>query len=68
MFSDTLAIEVLGVTPFEHDISLAINADIASTKRLSPTVTLNYHLIDSGSKFQPYVGMSLNYTAFFEGK
>jgi outer membrane protein len=69
MFSDTLGLEVLGATPFEHDISLAaLNADIASTKHLPPTVTLNYHFMDSGSKFQPYVGMGLNYTAFFEEK
>lgn len=67
MLSDTLGVEVLAATPFEHNIDLAaLGTDIASTKHLPPTVTLNYHFLGNSSKFQPYVGMGLNYTAFFE--
>jgi len=69
MLSNTIGVEVLAATPFEHNIDLAaLGTDIASTKHLPPTVTLNYHFLDSGSKFQPYVGMGLNYTKFFEEK
>lgn len=69
MLSESLGIEVLAATPFEHDISLAaLNTDIASTKHLPPTVTFNYHLFGAGSKFQPYVGAGLNYTVFFDEK
>ncbi|KZY67297.1 hypothetical protein A3742_13910 [Oleiphilus sp. HI0071] len=69
MFNPSVGIEVLGATPFKHDISLdALGTDIASTKHLPPTVTFNYHFMDSASDFQPYVGMGLNYTMFFEEK
>ena len=69
MLSESIGVEVLGATPFKHDISLgALNTDIASTKHLPPTVTFNYHFLESGSAFQPYVGAGLNYTMFFEEK
>jgi outer membrane protein len=69
MMSDSIGVEVLGATPFKHDISLeALNTDIASTKHLPPTVTFNYHFAEPSSVFQPYVGIGLNYTTFFEEK
>jgi len=69
MMSEFVGVEVLAATPFEHNIDLPLLAtDIASTKHLPPTVTLNYHLAEPSSKFQPYVGMGLNYTMFFDEK
>lgn len=75
MLNESVGIEVLGATPFKHGISLtgaggaATNyQDIATTKHLPPTVTFNYHFMDPAAKFQPYVGMGLNYTMFFEEK
>ena len=69
MMSESLGLEVLGATPFEHNISLGLlGQDIASTKHLPPTVTVNYHLLEGDSRFQPYIGMGLNYTIFFEEK
>ncbi len=75
MLNQSVGIEVLGATPFKHGISLSGAAgaatnyqDIATTKHLPPTVTFNYHFMDPAAKFQPYVGMGLNYTMFFEEK
>ncbi|RLE23923.1 MAG: hypothetical protein DRJ50_05450, partial [Actinobacteria bacterium] len=38
-----------------------------STKHLPPTVSLQYHFMPT-SKFQPYVGVGINYTNFFSEK
>lgn len=71
MLTDNLGLGVLAATPFEHDIDADTGAlglgtvDAASTKHLPPTVTLQYFPLDNSSAFQPYVGVGLNYTAFF---
>lgn len=66
-FSQHVAVEVLAALPFEHNIvgtgSLK-GVDIGSTKHLPPTISLQYYPL-SGSKFQPYLGLGLNYTTFF---
>jgi outer membrane protein len=67
-FSPHLAVEVLAALPFEHDIvgtGALKGVDIGSTKHLPPTVSLQYYPL-SGSKFQPYLGIGLNYTTFFK--
>lgn len=63
-FTDTLGVELLAAEPFEHDI--ALNGDnLASTKHLPPTLTLQYYpLGGSGSRVQPYLGAGINYTHF----
>ncbi len=65
-----IAVDVLGATPFEHNISADGNikglGKLGSTKHLPPTVSIQYYPMPSGSKFQPYVGAGLNYTIFFE--
>jgi outer membrane protein len=76
MLDNEFGVEVLGATPFEHDINLpilpsvnsALGEKIASTKHLPPTVTLNYYMNDAASKFQPFIGLGFNYTVFFEEK
>lgn len=76
MIDNEFGVEVLGATPFEHDINLpilpavnsALGEKIASTKHLPPTITLNYYMNDAASKFQPYIGLGFNYTVFFEEK
>ena len=76
MIDNEFGVEVLGASPFEHDINLpilpsvnaALGEKIASTKHLPPTITLNYYMNDSASKFQPFIGIGLNYTMFFEEK
>ncbi len=67
-FSPHWGVEVLAALPFEHDIVGAgalQGVDIGKTKHLPPTVSLQYYPFASG-KFQPYVGIGLNYTTFFD--
>ncbi|WP_417515370.1 OmpW/AlkL family protein [Marinobacter sp.] len=73
MFTDQIALGVLGATPFKHDINgagsvLGGAGKLAETKHLPPTITLQYFPMPSGSKLQPYVGVGVNYTNFFEEK
>lgn len=64
MFTDNLAVEVLGAYPFEHDIRLIDGPVVASTEHLPPTVSVQWHFMPDNA-FKPYVGAGLNYTAFF---
>ncbi len=70
MFTDNLGVGVLGVWPFTVDVkgdkgALAGAGKVADTKALPPTVTLQYHF-DSGSALQPYAGVGINYTYFWD--
>ncbi|MDR2261440.1 MAG: outer membrane beta-barrel protein [Azoarcus sp.] len=38
----------------------------ADVKHLPPTISAQYFFLNSKSKFQPYVGLGLNYTWFFD--
>ena len=67
MLSDNLAIEVLGAYPFEHDISLVGGPKVASTEHLPPTVSVQWHFMPD-NPLKPYVGLGVNYTAFFSTK
>jgi outer membrane protein len=70
MVTDHVGVGLLAATPFDHDITADLGDgnkfDAGSTKHLPPTVTLQYFPLDSASKFQPYVGVGVNYTAFFD--
>lgn len=71
MLTDHVGVELLAATPFKHSIGLkgldpAVDGKLASAKHLPPTLTLQYFPLDSGSKWQPYVGAGINYTTFFE--
>ncbi|MDO6441656.1 MULTISPECIES: OmpW family protein [unclassified Marinobacter] len=72
MFTNNLGVGVLGATPFKHNISGAGDLEgagkLAETKHLPPTVTLQYYPMHSSSALQPYVGVGVNYTTFFEEK
>lgn len=67
MVTPQVGIEVLAATPFEHDVKLG-GAKVASTKHLPPTVSAQYYPMSGDSALQPYVGVGLNYTTFFEEK
>lgn len=63
-FHDKLGVELLAALPFEHDINLN-GANLASTKHLPPTLTLQYYpLGGTEARVQPYVGAGINYTHF----
>lgn len=66
MLTSTLGLELLAATPFSHDIELAGDGTkVGETKHLPPTVSLQYHF-PTGGPFQPYAGLGLNYTLFFD--
>ena len=67
MMTDIWGVELLAAYPFEHDISLLDGTKVATTKQLPPTVSIQYHFM-STSKFQPYIGLGINYTNFFSEK
>lgn len=73
MVTDTWAVEVLAATPFDHDMRAhgqgaiaGVRLDAASTKHLPPTVSLQWHPRGGKEGWQPYVGVGLNYTYFFD--
>jgi len=69
MLTSNIGVGLLAATPFEHDITargLGAPINAGSTKHLPPTLTLQYFPMDSASDFQPYVGIGVNYTAFFD--
>lgn len=61
MLTPNIGVELLGATPFEHDLTLN-GATIGSVSHLPPTVTVQYFPMAAGSAVQPYVGAGVNYT------
>ncbi|MGM0702553.1 MAG: OmpW/AlkL family protein [Pseudomonadota bacterium] len=68
-FHDKLGVELLAALPFKHDINVGDGGATGSTKHLPPTVTLQYYpLGGTDARVQPYAGIGLNYTKFFDEK
>lgn len=57
-------VELLAATPFKHDVRLN-GAKAAEVSHLPPTLSLQYHF-NPGERISPFVGIGLNYTAFFD--
>jgi outer membrane protein len=57
-------VDVLGATPFLHDVSLAGLGTVARTKQLPPTLGVNYHFMPNAA-WSPFLGLGVNYTNFF---
>ena len=71
MITDKVGIELLAATPFSHTVGVkgfgpGIDGNLADIKHLPPTLSAVYYPLDSNSAFQPYVGLGLNYTWFFD--
>lgn len=74
MMTDHVGIELLAATPFSHDVSVkgspankdSLNGSLGNVKHLPPTLSLLYYPMANESKFQPYVGVGVNYTFFFD--
>lgn len=70
MIDKNWGIEILAASPFTHDIKAKggtlDGATIGETKQLPPTVTAQYYFLDSTSAIQPYAGIGLNFTVFFD--
>lgn len=62
-------VELVAATPFSHDVAVKGSAidglAIGSTKHLPPTLLAQYHF-ETGSNFDPFIGVGLNYTKFFD--
>jgi outer membrane protein len=67
MINNNWALELLAATPFEHDIDLE-DAPLAagSTKHLPPTLSLQWYPRGGMDGWQPYIGVGINYTTFFD--
>lgn len=63
---DNIGVELLAATPFKHDVSVG-GGKVGTVKHLPPVVSLNYHW-DTGSAFQPYAGVGVNFTGFWDEK
>ena len=70
MVTNNIGVELLAATPFQHTVSVKglglPNDNLADVKHLPPTLSVQYFPLDASSKFQPYVGIGLNYTTFFQ--
>ncbi len=68
MFTPNWGFDILASTPFSHDVNLSsegISAEIGEVKHLPPTFSLQYHFAPDNT-FQPYAGLGLNMTLFFD--
>jgi len=75
MLTDHIGVELLAATPFQHKVGVkgvsaatgtaGLDGKLADVKQLPPTLSLQYYPLDAGSRFQPYVGVGLNYTMFY---
>lgn len=69
MATDNFGIEVLAATPFSHDIDVQeAPLQAGETKHLPPTVSIQWYPRGGKSGWQPYVGLGVNYTVFFDEK
>lgn len=71
MLSDKVGIELLAATPFTHDVGVkglggGLDGDLAEVTHLPPTLSAVVYPLDSNSAFQPYLGVGINYTVFFD--
>lgn len=73
MFTSYFGLDLLAATPFNHNIRakglevLGIR-DVGKTKQLPPTLTAQFYplgVLKPESKFQPYAGVGINMTFFF---
>jgi len=67
MATRNIGVELLGAWPFQHDIRGSGLGKIGSTKHLPPTLSLQWHILPD-SMIQPYIGVGINYTHFFDTK
>ncbi|MBF8780113.1 OmpW/AlkL family protein [Pseudomonas fulva] len=71
MLTEHVGVELLAATPFKHKVGVkglggGLDGKLADVKQLPPTLSLQYYPMDASSKFQPYAGIGINYTLFFD--
>lgn len=65
MLDEHWGVELLAALPFQHDVNLNTGGKAAEVKHLPPTLSAQYHFAPD-ARFQPYVGVGLNATIFFD--
>ena len=72
MVTPHIGVELLAATPFSHTLYTKglsgqglPDVRLGTTKHLPPTLSAQYYFLDANSKAQPYAGIGLNYTHFF---
>ena len=64
------SVQLIAATPFSHDIKVKGSAidglKVGKTKHLPPTLLAQYHFMPTNQTFDPFVGVGLNYTVFFD--
>ncbi len=69
MATESVGLELLAASPFEHEIeadALGTTLDLATVKHLPPTLSALWYPMGGKSAFQPFFGLGLNYTVFFD--
>ncbi|WP_166363205.1 OmpW/AlkL family protein [Pseudomonas akapageensis] len=76
MVTDHVGIELLAATPFQHTVGVqgisaatgiaGLDGKLGDIKQLPPTLSLQYYPMEPTSRFQPYAGVGINYTLFFD--
>ena len=71
MLTDHIGLELLAATPFKHTVGVkglggGLDGKLADIKQLPPTLSLQYYPMEPNSRFQPYAGVGINYTLFFD--
>ena len=69
-FTPNWAVQLIAATPFSHQIRVQGSAidglAVGNTKHLPPTLLGQYHFTQFGDRWQPFIGLGLNYTTFFD--
>lgn len=75
MVTDNIAVELLAASPFELTAKqkgalqdLGLQSKLGKFKALPPTLSAIYYPLDKASAFQPYAGLGVNRTLFFNEK
>lgn len=66
MVTDYVGIELLGATPFRHKVGLPGQGTLATVHQLPPTLMAQWYFMGNTSKWQPYAGIGVNYTMFYD--
>lgn len=64
------AVQLIAATPFSHEMTVKGSAidglKLGKTKHLPPTLLAQYHFMPQHQTFDPFIGVGLNYTLFFD--
>jgi len=68
-FTDAVSMEVFAGLPYKHEVvgagAIAGVGRLGSIQQVSPTILMQYRLLNPTERFRPYVGAGLTYAMFF---